>query len=165
MCDPQVLVWRMQSPWKVWTCDPSFRVWKGVTLESVDVWPQVQGLGRSVTLQIVDMWPQGNGQEEVTLETVKLWVQLQGLGRGHPRDCGCVTPGTVPGRDQPGGCSYVILGIGFGRVLPCRLWKYDPRCIVWCGGVTLEIVEVWPQVQGLGWGHSGDSVWVTNVQH
>ena len=36
-CVTQVLVWRMQLPWKLWTCDPSFRVWKGVTLESVDV--------------------------------------------------------------------------------------------------------------------------------
>ena len=27
-CVTQVLVWRMQSPWKLWTCDPRFRIWK-----------------------------------------------------------------------------------------------------------------------------------------
>ena len=50
---PQVLVWRVQSPWKLWTCDHSFRVWGGVS-----PW----------RLWICDP----RGQEEVTLETVEL---------------------------------------------------------------------------------------------
>ena len=47
---------------------------------------------------------------------------------------------------------------------PAETWcpnqgSWDPKCRVWGGGVTLETVEVFPQVQGLG------MVWVSPHPH
>ena len=57
------------------------------------------GSGVGVTLEIVDLQPQVQGCEGgFTLETVDVWTQVQGLGRGdHPGKSGCMLQGKVSG--------------------------------------------------------------------
>ena len=63
----------MGSPWRLWTCDPTCRVWEGVTLESVEIWPQVNDV-----------------EGGVTLEAEIMWSKVQDMGRGgHPGDWTC----------------------------------------------------------------------------
>ena len=45
----------MGSPWRMWTCDTRCGDWQDVTLETVDIQPQLQGLGEVITLETVDM--------------------------------------------------------------------------------------------------------------
>ena len=45
----------MGSPWRMWTCDTRCGDWQDVTLETVDIQPQLQGLGDVITLETVDM--------------------------------------------------------------------------------------------------------------
>ena len=85
----------MGSPWRLWTCDPTCRVWEGVTLESVEIWPQVNDVEGGVTLEAEVMWPKvqdmGRG---VTLETGCV-TEVQGLGTvwvsSHPHGSGSCT--------------------------------------------------------------------------
>ena len=57
----------------------------GVTLETVDVWSQVQGLGGGITWGQWTCDPQVQGQGGgVTLETMDMLSQVQGLGGVYP---------------------------------------------------------------------------------
>ena len=78
---------RRESPWILWMCDYRFRLWGypglcictpsclvwggGVTLETVDVWPQVQCLQRGVTLDTENVTP-GPGSRAFTLDIVAM---------------------------------------------------------------------------------------------
>ena len=57
------------------------------------------GSGVGVTLEIVDLQPQVQGCEGgFTLEIVDVWTQVQGLGRGdHLENSGYMPQGTVSG--------------------------------------------------------------------
>lgn len=65
------------------------------------MWPPGAGSLEWVTLESVDMLPQVQGLGGVTLESVML-PQAQGLGGGHPGVlCRHVTPGTGSGSGSP----------------------------------------------------------------
>ena len=95
--------------------------------------------------------PKGPNQQRPGVLTKGLATKGAGSGRGgHPRDCRHVTPGTGSGKeghpedcghrtpgarsgwDHPGDFRHVTPGTGLGR------------------RVTLETVDMRPQVQGLG---------------
>ena len=45
-CDPKYTIWGRLSPWRLWTCGHQVQgMAGGVTMETVDILPQVQGLG------------------------------------------------------------------------------------------------------------------------
>ena len=80
--------------------------------------------------------------EGFTLKTVDMCPRYRSGRWVHTGHCGHVTPNAGSVRWCPPETIHVTLGIGFRKVSLCRLWNYDPRCMVWCDGVTLEIVEM-----------------------
>ena len=89
---------------------------KGVTLEPVDLWSQVQCLGCDITQETVDMWPQVQDFGWVTLETVDMWLQGECLQGSHLGESVCVTPGTGSGSwGNPGDCAHVTPGTASGE--------------------------------------------------
>ena len=105
--------------------------WGGVTLETVDTWPQVQGLGLVLPWSLWRGDPQGQGLGRGPHPGA--WGHVSpgsGSGRGVTPQTGYGTPGTGSGGGHPGDVDMWTLG-RIGRRSLWRLWLYVPRCMVW----------------------------------
>ena len=157
---PQVQVRRVGSLWWLWTCYPRYRACESVSPWRLDVWPQEKGLECGVTIETVDVCLQlqglGGGNPGDCGNLTSDW----GTGRCcHPRDWGHVTPGSESGRgvtletvDMRPWVQDLAGGVTLEAV---DVWthKQGLEC-----GVTMETVDMWSQLQGVGSGFTMKTV-------
>ena len=143
-------VWGV-PPRILWTYDLRGMVWDEFTLEPVEVWSQVKGLGEGSpwSLWKCDIrskaWEGGHPGDcgRVTLgagfreraHSGDYWNMTPGArfgDTGHPAKCGHVIPGAGPERGHhPGDCGYVTLCTGTGCGSCGRRWICEASSSSW----------------------------------
>ena len=124
--DPRCRLWQGVSQWRLWTYDCRCRLWKGCH-------PGDCGLVNP------GAWSEGGSHR-------KLCEPHALFGSPLPEGCGCVSPGSEPGRGcHHGDCRHGTPGIEFGRGSPWRLWTCEPRCRVWEVESLLGLLTGYPR--------------------
>ena len=103
----------------------------GVTLETEDMWFQLQSLGRGLHWSLwtcdhrFSVWDVTSHRRLWTYDPrFRVWERVT-------LETGCVTPGTGFWMSHSGDCGYVTAGGVSARVSPWRKCMCDPRYRVW----------------------------------
>ena len=162
---PQVQVRRVGSLWWLWTCYPRYRACESVSPWRLDVWPQEKGLECGVTIETVDVCLQLQGLGGGNPGDCGNLTSGGGTVRCcHPRDWGRVTPGSESGRgvtletvDMRPWVQDLVGGVTLETVdMWSQLQGLGSR-------FTMKTVDVWPRFWSGGCSCPGNCGHVTQV--
>ena len=87
-CDTMCKIWRVLSPWRLWTCNPRYRAWDGGHAgDSGHVTPG-SGSGQGCHIGLCGSVTPGTGPRRVSLGRLKIFLpRYRVWERCHTKDC------------------------------------------------------------------------------